>query len=272
MKPYIALTKPGIIMGNALTASAGFCFASRGPFDLHLFCATLAGLCLIIAAACVCNNCIDREADQKMARTRNRPLATGRLSVRNALLFAALLGIGGTALLIAYTNPLTVALALGGFAMYVFAYSFSKYKTHFATLIGSFAGAAPPVVGYCAATHTFDLGAALLFALVGFWQMPHFYAIALYRLPDYASASIPIYPLVKGVPATKRQMLFYTVAFACTAALLPLYIGPISLTLGLGWVALSLWGFKAQDDRKWARGMFLASLGIILATCLLLMV
>lgn len=266
MKNYLQLTKPGIVFGNALTAFLGFSVASKGPFNLPLLMAMLVGLSLIIASACVCNNCIDSPADQLMARTRNRPLPSGRLSPSAAYAFAAFLGLAGTLCLALYTPFLTLLLSLLGFAIYVFAYTLSKYKTPTATLIGSFAGALPPVVGYSALTGTWDLTASLLFALIAFWQMPHFFAIALFRQHDYALAGIPVFPLVKGTITTQRHMLFYTGAFAATAALFSPYAGLLSL----GWVALSLSGFKAPDTRKWAREMFFSSLFLILSLCFFL--
>jgi protoheme IX farnesyltransferase len=181
---------------------------------------TLIGLSFVIASSCVFNNYIDRHVDAKMARTKKRALATGEISIKNALIFGILLGLIGGSLLLIYTNLLTFFIAFAGFLIYVFPYSFGKYRTSYGTLIGSIAGAAPPLVGYCAVSNHFDLGALILFLIVVFWQMPHFYAIALYRFNDYSRAGIPVLPVKKGAYVTKMHMVLYTVAFIIAAVML----------------------------------------------------
>ncbi|NGX50445.1 MAG: Protoheme IX farnesyltransferase [Chlamydiae bacterium] len=271
IRAYCALAKPGIIMGNALTAAGGFALASRGLFDFWLFLATMEGLALVIASACVFNNYIDRELDGKMERTKNRPLVKGLISPRSAMVFATILGLLGTLILALFTNLITVMVALIGVIVYVALYSLSKYRTVYGTLIGSIAGATPPVVGYCAVTGQFDLAALILFTMIVMWQMPHFYAIAIYRLEDYARGSIPIYPIKKGILATKIQMLLYIVAFIAASSLLTLlgYTGYAYLTLvtllGAVWLYLALKGFKCANDQHWARKMFIFSLLIVTA-------
>jgi len=266
---YLMLTKPGIIFGNAITAISGFALASKGHFDLSLFLATLQGLCLIIAAGCVFNNYIDRTNDVKMARTRARALPQGLITPTNALCFGIALALLGTYLLATYTNPLALGAALLGLFVYVFWYSFAKYRTVHGTLIGSIAGATPPLVGYCAASNHLNGAALLLFALIVLWQMPHFYAIAIYRIQDYAKASIPVLPLVKGMRATKIQMLLYIVAFGVVSCLLPIlgyttYIFlAVATSLNVAWLLLSMKGFKCTNDQMWARKMFLFSLIVV---------
>src|SRR3990167_41104 len=258
IKTYAMLTKPGIIMGNLITTTAGFALAARGVFHPLLFLITVIGLGLVIASACVCNSYIDRLSDRKMARTRTRPLATGRISIRSALVFAAFMGVAGIAILAFYTNLVATGVALSGFVIYVFLYSLLKHHTRYATLIGSISGAVPPVAGYAAAGGTFDLGALLLFLLLVFWQMPHFYAIAIYRFADYKAASIPVMPIVKGVERTHIHMLLYITAFFITALLLYelgfaslAYYHAASIT-GFGWLILCLQGFRSTptQDRK----------------------
>lgn len=272
-KPYFLLTKPGIVMGNAITTFGGFALASRGQFDFRLFLATLIGLSLIVASGCVFNNYIDRNADQKMTRTQNRPLAKGAISSQKALILAAFLGLFGTLLLSFFASPIALALAVIGFTVYVFWYSFAKYRTVHGTLIGSIAGAVPPVVGYCAVSHRFDLGALLLFIVFALWQMPHFYAIAIYRLEEYAAALIPVLPIKKGIRATKIHMLFYTLAFIAACFMLTLfrYTGPsfaiTAIGFGLVWLWLALKGFQTDNDKHWARKMFIFSLIVVTALC-----
>ncbi|PCI92262.1 protoheme IX farnesyltransferase [Candidatus Aerophobetes bacterium] len=273
VKSYIELTKPGIIMGNAITAFGGLTLASRGHINFMLFIMTLLGLSLVIASACVCNNYIDRDLDKKMVRTRNRALAKGTISVDKAIQFAMLLGIAGVVILFVYANLMATVAALLGFFVYVLFYSFSKYLTPACTLIGSIAGAIPPVVGYCAVTNRLDLCAFLIFLTIVLWQMPHFYAIAMFRLRDYTNASVPVLPVKKGILTTKIHMLFYIVAFTFVSSLLTYfkYTGTaylvITLAVGTAWFIYAIKGFKCKSDAYWARKMFLLSLVVVLSLC-----
>ncbi|MES2272852.1 MAG: heme o synthase [Chlamydiota bacterium] len=269
IKTYYLLTKPGIIMGNLITTASAFVLASRGHIDFRLFLSTVAGLFFVIASACVFNNYIDRDADRKMARTKNRALAKGLVSTRNAILFALFLGMTGISILSLYTNFLAALIASIGFFVYVALYSFWKYRTTYATLVGSISGAIPPVVGYCAASNRFDLGAALLFMILVLWQMPHFFSIAVYRFDEYAAASIPVLPALKGMQTTKIYMLLYIIAFTLAVLLLTVfgYTGyaylTVAILLGSTWGWLCIKGFKADNDRVWARQMFRLSLVVI---------
>ena len=271
LKTYLTLVKPGIIMGNAITAIGGFALASKGYFDFWLFLAMLEGLSLIVASACVFNNYIDREADRKMARTRNRPLAIGSISNVTAHVYATLLGLFGAFLLGRFTNFLALSVALLGFVVYVGLYSFLKYRTVHGTLIGSVAGAVPPVVGYTAVTGRLDLAAVLIFGVIVMWQMPHFFAIAMYRLKDYEAAAIPVLPLKKGMGATKVQMLFYIALFIGVSSLLTFFgftsmlFAAVSTVIGLYWFWMGIKGFKAENDQKWARQMFIFSLVAVMS-------
>lgn len=274
IKDYYYLTKPGIIRGNVLSASAGFLLAARGHVNFALLAFTIGGLSLVIASACVCNNYIDRGLDRKMSRTKQRALALGSISGRTALIYAVLLGVSGELALAARTNALAALLALFGFLMYVVVYGFWKRRSTLGTLVGSLSGAVPPVVGYCAVTNQFDGAALLLFLILVFWQMPHFFAIALYRVKDYASAGLPVLPVAKGIQTTKLQIVAYTIGFAAVSALLSVfgYTGrvylAVALLIGLSWTVLSLRGFSAADDSRWARQMFGFSLLAMTALCL----
>jgi heme o synthase len=271
IRTYYLLTKPGIIMGNLITTASGFLLASRGHFDPLLFLATLVGLGCVIASACVFNNYIDRESDKKMARTKNRPLARGIISGKRAMFFAIFLGIVGMAALAKYTNLLAVAVALVGFIVYVVLYSFWKHRSSSATLVGSISGAVPPVVGYCAVSGRVDVGAVLFFLILVLWQMPHFFAIGMYRFNDYKAAGVPILPVTKGIQNTKVQMVLYIIAFIIAASLLLVfgYTGyiylAVAVSLGLVWLAMGFKGFKSVNDQVWARGMFRFSLVVIMA-------
>ncbi len=271
---YYLLTKPGIILGNLLTVAAGFILGLQGSFEFLLFFATLIGLALIIASACVFNNHIDRKVDKKMDRTKNRALARGLISSRNAILFAIVLMVLGFFILLTYTNVLTALIAGLGFLIYVVIYSLWKCHTIYATAIGSIAGAIPPVVGYCAATGRFDLGAAILFAMMVLWQMPHFFSIAIFHFDDYAAASIPTFPGIRGIYATKLRMVVYVIGFIITASLLTVfaYTGYVYLVammlVSILWLIACLKGFKCDNDQNWARHTFRLSLIAITAICL----
>lgn len=273
---YYLITKPGIILGNLITVAAGFLLASRGELHFALFLATLGGLGLIMASACVFNNYIDRPMDQKMERTKNRALVTGAISAQKALIFAGTLSLAGFATLFYFTNPIALSAAIIGFIVYVVLYSGWKSKTIYGTAIGSIAGAIPPVVGYTAVSNQVDLGAVLLFALLVLWQMPHFFSIALYRLSDYQKAGIPVLPLEKGTLRTKIHMALYIVAFMIVASLLTIYgyAGYIYLAValigGLAWLILALKGFERRDNALWGKEMFRLSLVVITAICLVI--
>ncbi len=276
IKIYYTLTKPGIILGNVITATAGFMLASKGHINVWLLFAALLGLSFVIGSACVFNNYIDRASDEKMARTKNRALAKGLIPVQHAIVFASLLGILGLATLVFFVNLTAALIALSGLFVYIVVYSFLKYHSTHATLVGSIAGGLPPVVGYCAVTGRLDLQAAVLFLIIVLWQMPHFFAIAIYRFREYAAASIPVLPVKKGMHVTKVQMLLYTAAFTIAAPMPTLlgfagygYLG-VSLLLGLLWLRLCIQGFKNTNDTQWARKMFLFSLVTVTALCIAL--
>lgn len=271
---YYLLTKPGIILGNLITFSAGFLLASKGNIDGGLYVATLIGLACVMASACVFNNYIDRPIDKKMSRTRDRALVTGLISGRNAIIFAIVLGIIGNGILFQYTNALAVFVAGVGFFVYVVLYSLWKSHTIYSTAIGSIAGAIPPVVGYCAVSNQFDLAALILFAMLVLWQMPHFFSIAIYHLDDYTAANLPVLPIQKGIFRTKIHMVIYIIVFLMTSALLTFfnYTGDLYLIVaacfGLAWLVLCLAGFVSRDDTRWSKYMFRWSLVLIGAICL----
>jgi protoheme IX farnesyltransferase len=250
--------------------------ANQDSFDAGLFLATLAGIALVIAAACVFNNYVDRGIDAKMARTKRRALVSGLVSGPMALTYASVLGLLGFIILAAFTNLLTVLL--GGLAlfMYVVAYGYFKRRSVHGTLVGTIPGALPPVAGYTAVTGRLDGGALILFLILVAWQMPHFYAIAIFRFDDYKAAGLPVLPVKRGIAAAKLQIIAYIAAFIAACALLTIfgYAGYTYLlvmtALGLYWLRLSLKGFKARDSKLWARQMFFFSLIIITALSIML--
>lgn len=278
LSAYYRLAKPGIVYGNAITAAAGFFLASKRHIDIGLLLAMLAGLSLIIASACVFNNYIDRDIDKKMNRTKKRALASGGISIRSALTYASLLGLFGSLILGLFTNWLALGIALAGLFAYVVVYGVAKRRTVHGTVIGSISGAMPPVVGYAAVTNHLDGAALLLFIILVCWQMPHFYAIAMYRYKDYKAADLPVLPVKKGMAATKRQIIAYIVAFTASASLLSVfgYTGYtyriVVIVLGIYWLYKGLAGYSTTDDAAWGRRMFFASLIVTLGLSLMIAV
>lgn len=270
LKTYYMLTKPGIILGNVITTAGGFALASHGFINWILFLETMLGLALVIASAGVFNSYFDRKIDAKMERTKNRPFARNVVNSKIALLFGTILGFLGLGLLFYFTNILTVLVALFGLLVYLVLYGTMKYNSLYGTIIGSIAGAVPPVVGYCAVSNQLDFAALILFMIMVLWQMPHFFAIAVYRINDYAAASIPVLPLTKGIEATKWQSLLYILAFMFTSLMLTFfgYTGIIYaatvIFLSLGWLVLLAKGFKIKNDQVWAKQMFVYSLIVIM--------
>ncbi len=273
IRKYILVAKPGIIFGNLISTAGGFLLASKGAVDVGLLLATLVGVSLVVASGCVFNNYIDRSIDGKMVRTQNRPLASGLMSPQVAMLYAIVLGAAGTALLLIKTNVLCVAIVLIGFAVYAGVYSFYlKRRSVYAILIGSLAGAAPPLAGYCAVTSSLDTAALILFAIFTLWQVPHSYAIAIYSFEDYAAAHIPVLPVVQGIAAAKKQICCYILGFTLVTPLLTLsgYAGYLFLVvtgaMGIFWLYIAWAGFTTADNRIWAKKLFAFS--ILLMTVL----
>lgn len=168
------------------------------------------GVSLVVASGCVFNNYIDRDIDKKMERTKNRVLVKGLIAPSVTSLMRPLWVLVGFALLYIAANPLAMWLAVMGFVVYVGVYSlYMKRHSVYGTLIGSLSGAAPPVIGYCAVTNEFDAGALILLAIFSLWQMPHSYAIAIFRFKDYQAANIPVLPVVKGISVAKNHITVY---------------------------------------------------------------
>ncbi len=274
IKEYYRLTKPGIIYGNGIATLSGFflAYGHEGRYALLLF--TLLGISLVIASGCVFNNYIDRDIDSLMERTKGRALVRKVIGEKKALVYGALLGILGIFVLFIFTNTRATLSALLGFIVYVVLYSlFLKRHSVHGTLIGGISGAIPPVVGYVSVTNSFDIGALLLFLLLALWQMPHSFAIALYRLEDYKKAKIPVLPVSGGTYKTKVQILVYIALFTLVSFLFTvfhlqglLYLS-IMTPLCFLWLLLSFYGFFVvkKDEAVWAKKVFRFSLIVLLA-------
>jgi protoheme IX farnesyltransferase len=279
IKHFIQITKPGIIFGNVLSVAGGFFLASQGTVNLWLFLATVIGTSLVVASGCAFNNCIDRDIDVKMERTKNRALVQGEISLKVALTYATVLGVAGLGILCELANPLASLFGLIGFIIYVGFYSlYLKRKSVHGTLVGSLSGAMPPVIGYVAVSNHFDMAALTLLVMFSLWQMPHSYAIAIFRFNDYLAASIPVLPVKRGIEVAKRHILYYIAAFLVATLMLTLggYAGmsylAVASAMGMYWLYMAWTGYKAADDSKWARKLFVFSIFTITALSIMMSV
>ena len=278
-RSYVQLIKPGITLSNTLTGIAGFFLAaSVTAFSFTALIGVIVGIACIIASGCVFNNILDRDIDKRMKRTKKRDVASGVISVRKALLFAVVLGIVGFGAIGLLTNILTLLLGAIAFVWYVVIYGYAKRTTVYSTLIGGVAGSLPPVAGYTALTGRIDAAAVILFLILFFWQMPHFYAIAMFRRSDYADAKLPIWSVTYGMKSSKRQILAFTIIYALSVGALYVYdyVGIIylvlSTVLSTYWLHQGVSSYSKLDDEKWARKMFGVSLLVLLSMCLLIAV
>ncbi|NNM01227.1 MAG: protoheme IX farnesyltransferase [Gammaproteobacteria bacterium] len=220
-REYYELTKPRVVALIVFTAIVGMLLATPGAIDLLTFLAATIGISLMSACAAVINQVADHRIDAVMARTRHRPLPQGEIGRGHALIFAALIGITGMAVLMVWVNTLTAVLTLASLVGYAVIYTvYLKRATPQNIVIGGAAGAAPPVLGWTAMTGQVDPHSLLLFLIIFAWTPPHFWALAIYRRRDYASADVPMLPITHGVDFTRVQILLYTIIMI-VATLLP---------------------------------------------------
>ena len=209
---YLELTKPKVVALITFTAIVGTLLASPGLPPLGPLVWGNLGIALAAGCAATLNHVLDRRIDEQMTRTRGRPLPTGQLTERNALIFAAVLGITAMAILAFLVNLLTAMLTFLSLIGYAVIYTvWLKRATSQNIVIGGAAGAAPPVLGWTAVTNSVDPNALLLFLIIFVWTPPHFWALAIARRDDYARAGIPMLPVTHGLAYTRLQVLLYTV-------------------------------------------------------------
>jgi protoheme IX farnesyltransferase len=268
-RDYLALTKPRIIALLLLTTVTTMLVADPSGPGLATVLWTMLGGYLAAGGAGAINHYLDREVDARMARTRRRPLVSGRIEPRHGLTFGIALGVVATLQLAITVNPLAAALALCGLLGYVFVYTaWLKPLTPQNIVIGGAAGAVPPLVGWAAATGGLSADALYPFAIIFFWTPPHFWALALLIKDDYARTGVPMLPVVRGEPATRRQILAYSlVLFA--VSLLPVAGGLLggiylaaALLLGGGFCALAL-HLQRRPSRRAALRLYLSSLAYL---------
>ena len=224
-RDYLEMTKPRVVLLMLLCALVGMFVATpeSPPLDIILF--GLLGIALVAGSAAVVNHIADAEIDMRMARTRNRPVAQGRVRPVAGGVFAALLGVAGMAVLLVWVNALTAWLNLASWIGYGLIYTlYLKRATSQNIVIGGLFGAAPPLFGWTAVTNSVELGGLILVLIIFIWTPPHFWALALDRRKDYENVDIPMLPITHGDAYTRRQILYYTIAL-CAASLLPVAVG-----------------------------------------------
>jgi protoheme IX farnesyltransferase len=269
-RDFVQLAKPGIIFSNSITAFGGFWVASGWHVNWLQMIFTMIGTALVMGSGCVLNNYLDRDLDTKMARTQKRATATGKLSPQIVLWYGIILGIVGVSGLWLLVNPMSALLGMLGLFLYVWVYTaWFKRTSVWSTFMGSFSGAIPPVIGYCAVRQDIDAGALILFGIMFLWQPPHFWALGIRRVEEYRAAGFPLLPVVKGSYITKMSMIRYVVLIVPVSLLLYVY-GYVNVfyfyaaaIMGLYWTFLCIKGFKAEDEVLWAKKMFIYSINYL---------
>jgi protoheme IX farnesyltransferase len=224
-REYLELTKPKVTLLIVFTAIVGMVLASPGMVPLPALIFGTLGIGLASGSAAAFNHVLDRRIDERMARTRGRPLPTGHLATHQAIVFAGLLGLASMLVLWPTVGHLTALLTFFSLIGYAIVYTlWLKRATPQNIVIGGAAGAAPPVLGWAAVTNTIDPHALLLFVIVFTWTPPHFWALAIARRDDYAKAGIPMLPVTHGIPFTRLNIVLYTILLG-VATMLPVLSG-----------------------------------------------
>jgi len=234
MRDYIELCKPRVVLLMILTSLVGMCLAPSPSFPIIPFIGGNLGIAFVAGAAAALNHLADQHIDKIMKRTQSRPLVQGRVSTRHCVFFVSVLAISGTIILLFSTNVLTAILTFISLIGYAVGYTlYLKHATPQNIVIGGIAGAAPPLLGWTAITGSVSADALLLVLIIYVWTPPHFWALAIYRLEDYAKANIPMLPHTHSVAYTKLNIVLYTILLSCVT-LLPYFIKMAGLTYLIG--------------------------------------
>lgn len=237
---YIALTKPRVMSLLLVSAVAGAFLGAASTPTMEVLLAVLIGGALASGGAASLNMAYEGEIDQKMGRTKNRPVAEGRISPLTAALFGLALNAGSFAIFSLMTNVLAGVLAITGTVLYFGLYTvILKRTTPQNIVLGGAAGAVPPLVGFAAGTNTLNLSAWYMFIIIFFWTPPHFWALAIMIKDDYAKANIPMLPVVRGVRHTTVQITLYTVILAALTILFGVVTESLGWTYMIGAIALN---------------------------------
>ena len=272
---YYQLTKPRIIPLLLITTAASMAIASSGRIQPLLLLITLIGGTLAAASAQVLNCIYDRDIDYTMVRTRKRPLPSGKIHPRNALIFAIVLGVLAFSLLTIWVNLLAACLAMSGIVFYMLIYThWLKRHTTQNIVIGGAAGAIPPLVGWAAVTGDLSLAPWIIFTLIFLWTPPHFWSLALMIKDDYAQVGVPMLPVVAGESTTANQIWIYSLLTVPCSLLLVfplniagLFYGAIAVYLGYDLLRKS-WQLKQEPtDKQLARSLFKYSILYMMLLC-----
>jgi heme o synthase len=276
IQSYYQLTKPRIIPLLLITTAGSMWIAAKGQVDPLLLLVTLTGGTLAAASAQTINCIYDRDIDYDMERTRHRPIPSGKVQPRDALIFAIALAVLSFIILTAFANVLAASLAFSGIGFYVLIYThlLKRHSTQ-NIVIGGAAGAIPALVGWAAVTGSLSWTAWLIFGIVFLWTPPHFWALALMIRDDYAKVGIPMLPVIAGAEATVKQIWWYTLitVFASLLLIYPLQesgflYGAIALALGSVFIRKSWQLLQNPEDKPTARSLFLYSISYMMVLCL----
>lgn len=265
---FLSLIKPRLTLLVVLTAACGLFLAPASLGALKTI-GVLLGTFFVVGAANALNCYLEKDVDAKMDRTRTRPLVTGELSARTALIFGWALAIFACALLYVSSNLLTAALGFLGFLLYIAVYTPMKRYSMLALFAGAVPGAIPPMMGWTALTNSIDLTAWLLFGILFFWQLPHFIAISLFRVSEYSNAGLKTFPGTLGREGAQTHMILYS-AFLVLVTFLPFPLGlagiyylAAAFVLGIAFAALCVASFFRLQDLNWSRVIFFGSLAYL---------
>lgn len=225
MASFLNLCKPKIVLLLTLTALVGMLLTIEFYSNIFSSLASLLGFALLAASSASLNQIFDRESDKNMERTKKRPLATGDITLTQALIFTAILLFIGSSLLLYFSNLLTLFITTFGFIFYSLVYTiYLKWSTPQNIVIGGLSGALPPLIGWTAVTNEISLLPLILVLIIFLWTPPHFWPLAIDRMDEYKKEGVPMMPIAKGVSRTKKEMIIYAVLLL-GASLAPFFYG-----------------------------------------------
>ena len=277
-RDYLELCKPNVVALMILTSLIGMLLATDQMVPVEVLLLGILGIAMSAASAAAVNHIVDQHVDEKMARTANRPIATGRIESRQAILFAAVTGLVGLSILMIFINPLTAWLTLGSLVGYAFIYTmYLKRATPQNIVIGGLAGAAPPLLGWTAVTGEVHHNALLLVLIIFAWTPPHFWALALHRKDEYANAKIPMLPVTHGERYTKINILLYTVILLLVSVM-PYLTGMLgwlylfgALVLGAGFIFWSIVMLRSDGGNSGMQTFNYSILYLMALFCIMLL-
>ena len=277
-RDYFELCKPSVVALMILTSLIGMLLATEQMVSLDVLILGNLGIALCAGSAAAVNHIVDRQIDDKMARTHNRPVARGRIQPHQAILFALATGVLGMAVLLIFINQITAWLTLASSIGYAFVYTmFLKRATPQNIVIGGLAGAAPPLLGWTAVTGEIHYNALLLVLIIFAWTPPHFWALAIHRKDDYAKAEIPMLPVTHGDQYTKINIVLYTLLLIIITVL-PFLTGMFgwlylsgALLLGAGFLYWSLVMLFGEDDQSGMKTFKYSIIYLMVLFCIMLL-